>query len=431
MRVICRSVSEGLHESNFGKCCHAFGNVLRDLRRFRKSRALGKRVGTDEFRLVISGNPVASHQMIETKCRKKRHHANQNDHAPVRERPVQHSQIEQFDGVQETLGVHFLFAFAQLQEARAHHGRQREGHQQRDENGHGHGPSERIYIFPRVTGHESDRQKNNHQRESRSHHRQSNFFGGLDRRQNAVSSLLFHESKNIFEDNDGVVDDDANGQRQSEKRYVVQGKVHAAHQRERGDDGSGDGHGGNENGAPVSNEQPHDQAREDAAENQVFDERMDGSLDEIGNVVDYLELHAGWHLRAQIVELAPHVVRDAHGVDARLTENLNSYDILSEEAFANQRRPGAQFLRAILDLRHIADAHRRASARADYNLAELLRGRDAPERAKPQFLGTSDHAPAGSFDILALQSRAHIEDSEVVRSQLLRIQQNADLPTLP
>src|SRR6266436_2305682 len=119
----------------------------------------------------------------------------------------------------------------------------------------------------------------------------------------------------------------------------------------------------------------------------MFNERMDASLDEIRKVMNNLKLH----------------------------------DVLSRKALANQRRPGAQFLRAILDLRHIADAHRRASARTDYNLAELLRGRDAAERSKPQFLRSGDHAPARRFDILALQSRAHIENGEVVRGELLRI----------
>src|SRR5437879_7703273 len=97
MCVICRSVSESLNESNFRKCRSAFGDVLCDLRRFRKSRALGKRVGADQFRLIVGGNPIASDQMIETECRKKSRDANQNDDAPMCERPVQHPEIEQFE----------------------------------------------------------------------------------------------------------------------------------------------------------------------------------------------------------------------------------------------------------------------------------------------------------------------------------------------
>jgi hypothetical protein len=70
------------------------------------------------------------------------------------------------------------------------------------------------------------------------------------------------------------------------------------------------------------------------AENQMFDERMDGSFDEIGNIVHHLKLYAGRQLGTQIIELASHVVRDAHSIDSRLTENLNGNDVLAGNSFA-------------------------------------------------------------------------------------------------
>ena len=81
-------------------------------------------------------------------------------------------------------------------------------------------------------------------------------------------------------------------------------------------------------------------------------------------------------------------------------------------------------------MRHIADAYRRAPARTDDDLAELLRRGDAPERAKPQFLRAGNHAPAWRFDVLALQSRTHVKDSKIVSGELLDIQQNSNLPGL-
>ena len=66
----------------------------------------------------------------------------------------------------------------------------------------------------------------------------------------------------------------------------------------------------------------------------MFDERMDGGFDEIRNVVDHLELHAGRQLGAQIIELASHVVRDAHGIDTGLAENLNGHDVLAGNSLA-------------------------------------------------------------------------------------------------
>ena len=171
MRVIRRSMRECLHKGNFRECRHTLGDGLSGLRRFRQRGALGKREGTDQFRLVIGGDPVASYEVIKTKRGKKSSHANQNDGAPVRKGPVQHPQIQKLHGVQEALGVCFLFASPQLQKTRAHHWRKSKSYQQGNENGHRHGPSERIDIFPRITGHERDRQENNHERESGGHHR--------------------------------------------------------------------------------------------------------------------------------------------------------------------------------------------------------------------------------------------------------------------
>ena len=158
---------------------------------------------------------------------------------------------------------------------------------------------------------------------------------------------------------------------------------------------------------------------------------MHGSFDEIGNVVDYLELNARRHLRAQIIKLAPHVVRNAYGVGAGLAENLNGHDVLCRRALPKECRPSAQFLGAILDSRHIADAHGRASARPEHDLAELLRGSHPPQSAQPQFLRAGDHAPARRFNVFALQRLAHVQDREVVSGELLRVQEDANLPLLP
>ena len=332
--VIRRSVRERLDERHLRQGHHTLGNFLCAVGGFLERSAFGERIGTDQFGLVIGGNPIASHQVIETKRGKKRRHANQYDYAPMRQRPAQHPQIDHFHRMQNSLGVGFPFASAQLQEARAHHRRQREGYQQRNKNGHRHRPPERIHVFPCVAGHKSNRQKNDHQRESRGHHCQPDFLRGFDRRMNAVSSLLFHESKNIFKDNDGVVDHDAHGQRQRQERYVVKREVHAPHQGERGNDRGRDGHGGNQDGTPVPNEEPDYQARENTPQNQMFDQRMDRSFDEIGNVVNHLELNARRHLRAQIINLAPHVVRDAYGVDAGLAQHLNGHDLLPRKTLA-------------------------------------------------------------------------------------------------
>ena len=119
----------------------------------------------------------------------------------------------------------------------------------------------------------------------------------------------------------------------------------------------GDGDGGDRDGAPVAHEKQNDGAGENTAEDQMFEKRVDGSLDEIGDVVNDQKLNAGRQLRAQFIELGFHVVSDVDGVGAGLAQNLNADDVLTGHALAKESRPGAQLLRAVLDLRHIAHAN--------------------------------------------------------------------------
>src|SRR5258708_14144453 len=76
MRVIRRSMREGLHESNFGKCRNALSNSLSNLRRFQQRGAFGEREGTDQFRLIIGGGPNSRPRRREKKSKKKRPNGN-------------------------------------------------------------------------------------------------------------------------------------------------------------------------------------------------------------------------------------------------------------------------------------------------------------------------------------------------------------------
>ena len=100
-------------------------------------------------------------------------------------------------------------------------------------------------------------------------------------------------------------------------------------------------------------------------------------------------------------------------------------------SFAEEAGPGAQLLRAVFDLGNITNPNRGAAARADDDFSELLGRVHASQRAQPKFLWTGNHASARSFNVFAAEGVAHIEDREVVRGKLLRVEQNANLPRLP
>ena len=115
--VIRRAMCKGLDKSDLGQSNDALGDFLGALSGLLERSALGKRVGTDQLRLVVGGNPVAAYKMIKTESGEKCHDANQKNRAPVGQRPMQHSQIQNFHRMQETLGVGFFFAAVQLKEA--------------------------------------------------------------------------------------------------------------------------------------------------------------------------------------------------------------------------------------------------------------------------------------------------------------------------
>src|SRR5580658_10300008 len=291
MRVVCWAVGERLHEGDFGEGDDALREFGGASRGDRKSGAFGEREGTDELGLIIGGNPVAADEMVEAKRREESADANENDHPTMRQRPLQERQVGLFDGVQDSRGVGFFLAFADAEDARGHHRREREGHQQRDEDGHRHRPTKRIHIFAGVAIHESDGEKDDDQRKRGGHDGEADFLRGLDGCVFAVLAFFFHEADDIFEHDDGVVDDDADGEGERQQRHVVERKIHAAHEREGGDDACGDGDSRDQHGAPVAHKKKNDGAGKNAAKDQVFEERVNGRFDEVGDVVNDQELH--------------------------------------------------------------------------------------------------------------------------------------------
>ena len=87
-----------------------------------------------------------------------------------------------------------------------------------------------------------------------------------NRRLHRRQLLLFHEAEDVLEHDDRVVDDDADHQHQRQHRDLVQREAHRVHQRVGRDDRRRNRDGGDERGAPVPNEQQHDQRGEEAAQ---------------------------------------------------------------------------------------------------------------------------------------------------------------------
>ena len=69
----------------------------------------------------------------------------------------------------------------------------------------------------------------------------------------------------------------------------------------------------------------------------MLEKRMDRGADEIGYVVNDLDVHAGRKSGTQILELLANVVGDAHSVGAGLPENLHGDDVFGRNKYARTR----------------------------------------------------------------------------------------------
>ena len=104
---------------------------------------------------------------------------------------------------------------------------------------------------------------------------------------------LAHVAMNVFDFDGGVVDQDADGQRQAAERHDVDGFAQQVHDGERGEDGERDGDADDDGGAPASQEQQDHQAGEEGGDGGLFEYAVDGGAHEDGLIEQQLEIEGG------------------------------------------------------------------------------------------------------------------------------------------
>ena len=107
-----------------------------------------------------------------------------------------------------------------------------------------------------------------------------NFVHGLERRSPRGQPVL-DMMLDRLDDDDGIVDDDADRQHQAEQGQIVDAEAHDRHGAERADDGDGDGDQGNDGRPPaLQKHEHHDGHQNDGIaqrfEDLVIDSRMKG-----------------------------------------------------------------------------------------------------------------------------------------------------------
>jgi len=190
-----------------------------------------------------------------------------------------------------------------LEQQRAHGGRQ----SQRNNKGNDRGPDDRQRELPvELAGNAADEDrghKHRAQHERDGNQRGADFVHAFARRfarRQPSRDIAF----DVFDDDDGVVDHDADRQNQPEQGKIVQRKAERRHEEKRADERHRDGDQRNDRGAPILQKQHHHQHNQHDGFADRIDHRIDGLLDELRGIVDDGVFDAGWKSLRQLNHLA-------------------------------------------------------------------------------------------------------------------------------
>ncbi len=276
-----------------------------------------------EFRLIhIAGDVLLAHEVIKGHRREHHEGGQCHDDQAMSHRPPQHSFVAPVNpGVETSPGSGLMLVAASgcilgTKHARAHHRSEREGNQQADQNCHRRGNSELVEKPARDAGHEGNRNKDYDQADGSRHHRQPDLGGGRARRLKRVHLLFLDEAEDVFQDNDGVIDDDTDHQHKSEHGHAVERKIERPHHAEGGHDRRRNRDGGNDGGSPTAHERQHDQSCQDAAQNQVDGDFMERGVDITRLIANDLDLHVRRNLTLDPGKIFFHRFDNRDGIGA-------------------------------------------------------------------------------------------------------------------
>ena len=313
-------------------------------------------------------------------------------------------------------------AVVRLEEERAHRRRQRQRNDQRNDRGAGNGQRELPVELAGYAGDEDRRYEHGAENQRDGDQRRADLVHAFARRlarREPGGDVAF----DVFDDDDGVVDHDADRQDQAEQRQIVQRKAERCHEEKAADQRDRYGDQRNDGGTPGLQEQDHHQDDQHDGLADGVDHRVDRLLDELRRVVDDGVFDAG---RKPLRQLC-HQIGDA----------LGGVERIGAGPLENGERDGGIVVeigirriieRGELDFGDVAQPHHRAGRLFHDDVAEL-RGRIEPaerlhrdlERARMRHRWLVEHA-GGDLDILPLQGIGHVGRGQAERLQAVRIE---------
>ena len=178
----------------------------------------------------------------------------------------------------------------------------------------------------------------------------------------------FHVVLDGLDDDDGVVDHDADGEHQAEEREVIDAEAHGQHDAEGADDADRNGDQGDHGGPPVLEEEQDDDGDEDDGFLEGLVDLLDGLSDEGGGVVADLVGHALGEGFGHLGDAGLDDVGDFEGVGVGQGEDAEAGGGAAVDAGVDVEVLGAQ-----LDAGDVLEADHAAGGRgAEDDVAELL-----------------------------------------------------------
>src|SRR5205085_9611340 len=194
-------------------------------------------------------------------------------------------------------------------------------------------------------------------------------------------TFFLDEVEDVFQNDDGVIDDDADAQHQRQHGDVVERQVEVEHQRIGRDDRRRDGDARDQRRAEVADEDQYDQRRKQRPQNQVLLNRFERTLDEDRLIAHHLDAEVRRQAALNLAQALLNGINDFDGVGARLLAHLEHDSLL-----AVQSRDGAGFLDAVFNVTDVTHANRRGAEVGDNQVVEIFDALDASQRAQSQFL---------------------------------------------
>jgi hypothetical protein len=222
----------------------------------------------------------------------------------------------------------------------------------------------------------------------------------------------------VLEDDDGVVDQHPDRERERHQRHRVEREVERVEEHEARHQGRRDRERGDRRRAEVAQEEQHDHGGERSAVGDVDGHVADRRGDEDRGVERDGHLVAGRQFGADPREFRLHRLRDLDGVLARLAA-----DQQRDAALAVEPRNGALLRHPVLDGGHVVEVDGAALPLGDDQATELVGVGQLAERLERPLAAAGLEAPTGQLDVLALQRDDHVVDGESVATEAHRVDQ--------